>query len=285
MRAALTLLFPFAVVLAGCGPKARQFGGQPRTKAPPSVVSLSPSAAEIVAGNMDVRQLVGRTKADDFPSSVLQVPVVAEVKPDFEAIKRLKPGLVVYDADLYNPADITRIEGMGAESFGVKAHTVEAFKKELFELASKLGSETNVSSYVDRIERERAAAAAEAPSPMPKIAVAMAGGYVAGTESFVADVVKIAGGVPVGPASTKFELASPEAMVAAAPDIIVLATAKATAAADFAKIAADPRFMNSPAIKNKKVIALPQDIVLRRGARVDAFIKDLHRNIMRLAAK
>lgn len=285
MRRALSLLVPFAVVLAGCGPKSQQFGGTPRTGPPPTVVSLSPSVSEIVASNMDVRQLVGRTKADDYPVSVTAVPVVAEVKPDFEAIAKIKPGIVAYDADLFNEADVKQIEATGAKAFAFKEHTVVGFERELYELSGLLGSETNVSSYVDRIERERSIAESDSPSPKPKVAVVLGGGYVAGTNSFVANVVKIAGGEPVGPAADKFAPMSPEALVAAAPDVIVLATDKTTATKDMAALRAAPGFAATPAVRNGKILALTQNVVLRRGARVDTFIRDLHRGIMRSVQK
>ncbi len=283
MRAALPLLLSFAVVLAGCGPKARQYGGEPRPERPPSVVSLSPSASEIIASNMDASLLVGRTKADNFPTTVLRVPVVAEVKPDFEKIKGLKPGLVVYDADLFNAADVKRIEDMGIKTFALKARTVDDFETELYELAGILGNETNIADYANRINAERGIAEGDKPSSPKKVAVAMPGGYVAGTKSFVAEIVKIAGGVPVGPDSEKFELMSPEAMIAAAPQVIVLPTSKATGEADFKKLVADPRFRTTPAVRNKAIIPLEGDMVLRRGSRVNNFIKDLHHHLMRFS--
>lgn len=289
MRAAPSMLLPFVVLIAGCAPKAQHVGGVPRSEAAPRVVSLSPNVSEIIGSSFDVRLLVGRTAADDYPTSLSNVPIVAETKPDFEKIKGLAPTVVLYDADLFNEADVKKIKAMGAEAIGLKARTVEEFEKELYELSGKLGSETNVSAYVDRMERERNAAQGDRPSPEPKVAVVLGGGdYVAGTDSFVADVVKIAGGQPVGPASTKFEPMSPEAIVAAAPDIVILATSKkdkAAAAKDSQALFANPGFKATPALKNGRVAALDQDVVVRRGARVDTFIRDLHRAILRLLKK
>ncbi len=277
MRAAPSLLLPLALVLIGCGSKAQQVGGVPRFGVPPKVVSLSPSTTEIIASDLDLRLLVGRTESDDYPKNVLAVPVVASVKPDFEKIKASGATDLVYDADLYGPDDIKRIEAMGLRGFAFQAHDLAGFEKELYSLSGSFGSETNVSGYVDRIERERGTAEGDPPSPKPKVAVVLGGGdYVAGTDSFVANIVRVAGGEPVGPKSGKFDAASPEAMVAAVPDVIVLATSKEAGARDLAALKANPRFSASPAVKNGRVAALNQDVVVRRGARVDTLIHQLH---------
>ncbi|RYH14652.1 MAG: ABC transporter substrate-binding protein [Alphaproteobacteria bacterium] len=279
MRAALSLLLPVAVALVGCGPKPQQVGGALREGPPPKIVSLSPSTTELIGSAFDTRMLVGRTAADNFPSNVTSIPVVAEVKPDFEKIKKAAPGLVIYDGDLYNDADIKHIESMGITTYAVKAKTIGEFEKELYELGNKLGGETNVSSYVDRIERERNAAEGAQPTPKPKVALILAGGgnlLVAGTGSFQADVLKTVGGEPVGPDADRFAPMSPEALVAAAPDVIVLGTSKATADKDFATLKSNPRLATIPAIRNGKVTALNQDEMVRKGGRVDKFIKNLH---------
>jgi iron complex transport system substrate-binding protein len=242
-------------------------------------VSLSPSTTEIVASTFDARQLVGRTAADNYPSNVASIPVVAEVKPDLEKIKKAAPGLVLYDGDLYNDSDIKRIESMGIPTYAVKAKTIGEFEKDLYELGNKLGSETNVSGYVDRIEREKNTAEGSKPTPAPKVALILGGSggslVAAGKDSFQADVIKTVGGEVVGPASDKFAPMSPEALVAGAPDIIVLATSKESADKDFAALKADPRLRTIPAIKNGKVTALNQDEVVRKGGRVDKFISNL----------
>ena len=280
MRVALPLLLFASVALTGCASKAQTIGGVPRSGKIPRVVSLGPGTTEIIATSLDMRLLVGRSASDDYPANVSSVPVVASLKPDFEKIKGTGANFLVYDADLFNPDDVKKIEAMGLESFAFKAHTVAGFEKELYELAGKLGSETNVSAYVDRIERERSLAEGDTLADRPKVAVVLGGGkYLAGTDSFLADVVRIAGGKIVGPTSVKFDPMSSEALVSAAPDVIVLATTKADAKKDVAALRADPRFAATPAVRNGRVSAIEQDIVLRRGARVDKLIQSMHKII------
>jgi iron complex transport system substrate-binding protein len=234
---------------------------------------------------MDASLVKGKTAADNFPLNSLRgVPIVAEVKPDYEKIQGIKPTLIVYDADLYNDSDIQRLKSTGAELYAIDAKTVEQFERQLYELANRLGSETTVSGYVDRIERERNSAQGDRPSTLPKVAVVLGAGsgspYVAGTGSFVADIVKIAGGTPVGPSATKFATMSPEALVAASPDVLILATTKETAAKDVAALQADPRLKTIPAIRNRRITPIESDVVTRKGSRVDSLIRDIHRGLL-----
>lgn len=235
----------------------------------------------------DSRKLRGRTQYDDYPTTAATIPVVASVKPDYEAIKKAAPDLIIYDGDLYGPADVEKIKSLGADTIVFKAHDLAGFKKELYEFGNKIGGETNVDSYVDRIDREVGSASEGLAKPL-KVAVVIAGGgspMVAGTKSFQAEIVKIAGGTPVGPDSDVFVKLSPEAFVASVPDVVVLATNKASAAADAASLKADARLKTVPAIAGNHIIALDANVVLRRGSRVDSFIKDLHHTLALEATK
>ncbi|RYG39417.1 hypothetical protein EON81_01105 [bacterium] len=272
-------LLAIAAFLAGCQTTAVPMGGARREKRITSVVSLSPSTTELSTAVNYSPLLKGRTAADNYPAVLMSIPVVASVKPDYEAIKAINPGLIVYDASLYNASDIEKIKGLGFDTFEVKANTVDEFIKELYRLGSLVGGETTASTYVDRIMASMDSAKAEAPTPAPKVAVILPGSgsehYIAGTKSFVADVIRRSGGEPVGPDSDKFVPLSPESVLASPPDYIVAAVDKKEAQKQVAALLSDARFRSLPAIVNKHIIALDADVVLRRGGRVDKFIDSL----------
>lgn len=279
MRASPLLLLPLVLLSVGCSQKVQEIGGVRRQRVYQSVVSLSPSTTEIMYSVGDSRRLRGRTEADNYPTSVTTVPVVASVKPDYEAIKRASPDLIIYDPDLYGPGDIEKIKAVGADTMEFKAHDLAGFKKEIYEFGSMIGGETNADSYVDRIDREAMTASEGLAKPL-KVAVVIAGSggndMVAGVNSFQAAIVKVAGGTPVGPESDKFEKISPESFIASAPDVIVLATSEASKIVDVEALTGDSRLKTVPAISGGHIVGLNSDVVLRRGSRVDTFIKDLH---------
>jgi iron complex transport system substrate-binding protein len=246
-------------------------------------VSLSPSTTELVADISYGSKLVGRTQADNFPASVAKVTVVASVKPDYEMIATLKPDLVVYDSDLYNESDIAKIKTLGADTWVMSARTIDDYADQVRKLSALLGAEMNGSTYVDKVLAARDSALGEVKKNPAKVAIILPGQgsehMIAGIKSFYADAVKGAGATPIGPDAEKFVTISPEWLISENPDAIVIGVNKADppgAAEAVNAILKDGRFRNVKAIAKKQIIPMDQDVLLRRGWRVDKLIDALH---------
>ena len=112
--------------------------------------------------------------------------------------------------------------------------------------------------------------------PAPKTAIVMpstgSNPMIAGVKSFYADLIRVAGGDPVGPDSNRFEIINSEALLAMNPDVIVVPAAKG----DYTGLTKDPRFQQLKAVKTGKIIGIDQDYILRRGGRVDIALKRIH---------
>lgn len=272
MRRALLLLFALVTLLGTGCKQAESLGGKPRPKRYARIVSLSPSTTEILAGN--AVNLAGRTSACDYPENVRGVPVVASTKPDYEALARLKPDLIVYDAELYGEAEVRKLQGTGAKLLSYDPQSLEEYTRSLQEIGSLVALETGFSSYLDRVNVEVNSSKGDPPRPLPKVALILpdASGLhlIGGTKGLRAECLKIAGGQQVGPDSDRFEPLSPEFLVSQNPDVIILVGDRKT----FEK---DPRFVSLKARRNANVYAIQQDIVLRRGSRVDQLIKQFHK--------
>jgi iron complex transport system substrate-binding protein len=272
-------LLPFlfaSLLLAGCT-EAPTFGRggdphQPYRK----IVSLSPGTTEIVASYIANHQAFqGRTKADNFPPTVRDVPVVGDLKPDYEKLAQIKPDLIVYDDALYNEADVEKLKQLGGKLFAIKADTVAAFMDQLRDLGAEISSETQLNDYADKINYERQDAMGSALKPTPKVAVLMPGGggehMIAGKDSFQADLVRSGGGEPVGPPGNRFVTLNAESLISMNPDVILVAGMPDP-------IATDPRLKTLKAVVGHRVYGTgvdknAQDILLRRGARVIDAIK------------
>lgn len=252
-----------------------------------SIISLSPSTTELIGTYADYSALRGRTASDNFPQSISRVEVVASVKPNYERIVELKPDLIVYDAALFNPTDAEKIKSLTkADTFTIDAETVDGFIEEIHELGTLLGSETRMSEYAGKIHSEMDSARSD-PITTPRVAVLLSGGgrdYIAGTKSFLASAVQGAGGELVGPTENKFVPVSPEALVAMNPDLIVVAGTKQNMKGAVA-VLNNPKYQSMKAIKNRQVRAVNEDVLVRRGARVDQLINALHGLIVAGAAK
>jgi iron complex transport system substrate-binding protein len=272
-------LWPMALLslllVAGCAPDQNIVGGRVPDRIYRTVASLSPGTTEIVASHALVMRLVGRTAACNFPTHAIEsIPVVAGVKPDYEKLTEIKPDLIVYDTDLYNESDLAKLRDLGIDLFEVKGDTIDEYVESITLLASLTAAETAMSTYIDRIHGARAQAQGDPVQPTPRVAILMPGGgtehMIAGVGSFQADLVRAAGGEPVGPDGNRFERLNAEQILARNPQIIIVA-----GSAD--ELVKDPRLAPLEAMRTGRVFEAPQDELLRRGSRVNTIITRLYR--------
>jgi len=245
----------------------------------------------------DINRLKGRTSACDYPAMVSDVPVYADVVPNYDMLSTNKPDLVVLDDSLYSPAIVAKIKSIVGDKNVYEFHstTIADFENQLRELGAIIGQPINMSKYIDSIESAMQEAKASMPPSTPKIAV-LNGTYIAGTKSFVADAVKAAGGQLVGPDSDRFVPMNPEALMQINPDIVIVATQisqrgnedkanEATlikAANDFA---ADPKFKSLRAVQAGQIYPMDAAIVVRQGSRVDSLIRGFSQRIQHWAKR
>lgn len=282
-RAFFFALFAVVLLVAGCKNSLQQVGGTAPAKRYLTVVSLSPSATELVTTKATGVALLGRTAQCNWPTINSKVPVVMKgVKPNYEQIVQLKPSIVIYDDLLFpDTADIAKFKELGIETFAVKGNTIEDFVKCVFLFGKTFRAESSCSEYVDNIQAAVKAAIGSPPAKKLKVAILMPGGgsehYIVGTDSFLADVVRKSQGEIVGPRGDKFVPLSAESLVSMNPDVIISAGVGTT-------IEKDPRLQSISAIGAKRVVPVDPDILLRRGARVNMLIRGIY-NILSEAAQ
>lgn len=259
------------LALAGCEQKV-VVGGKPAPKQINTVASLSPGTTEVISLYAERVNLVGKTAACNYPTDFPEVPVVVDVKPDYEKLAQIKPDLIVYDASLYGEADIAKLDQLGIETWKMDVRTVDEFIDWLQRTGSKMESEIKFGEYADKIYSTRQLAMGRAQGKKPKVAVLMGDPgtsyMIAGQGSFVADVIRASGGDPVGPDARNFVAVNPETLVTQAPDIIVT-----NGEPDM--MLKDPQLRGTPAAKTRAIVGVAGDVLLRTGQRVDTLIDNL----------
>ncbi|MBX3120305.1 MAG: ABC transporter substrate-binding protein [Fimbriimonadaceae bacterium] len=270
------LAVPLFALIAGCGSNDPIIGGKPNESPAKQIVSLSPSTTEITGAKLINVTMIGVTESCNWPPSIKQmIPppmmVMNGIKPNYEAIASLRPDLVVYDAALFSDQDIQKFSDLNIRTFGFKANTLEDFYTELYKLASMTSSESHANDYV--IAMQRAQERGRVPiEPKPKAAIILPGQgsehFVAGSESFQADMVRNCGADVVGPKGTAFMPANIEELVSLNPDVIF-------SGGDATALTKDPRLQSISAIKNKRVFSFNADVIVRRGGRVDRVMGEM----------
>lgn len=271
LRAAPFLL----LAVAGCQ-NVKTVGGVSNPHPIGKVVSLSPGATEVAAINLGVR-VIGITASDNYPPSLRGAPIVMYgTKPDYEKVAALKPDAIVYSPDLFSPADLAKFQELHIPAYPIGGKNLDEFKQSIYRVADLTGGENFAEEYISNIEKALSDVASHySGGNGPKVAVMLAGQggehWIAGANSFQADILKQAGVTPVGPAADRFVPANLEDLVKQNPDIILVAGGST----DVFNVGTDPKLAATNAVKKKNVFGIPPDMVEREGARVDQFVKDI----------
>lgn len=112
------LLFLVSVFCIGCQRPAPVESVSKKT--PQRLISLLPSATELVCAVGQEEKLVGVTWNDNFPLSVTSLPKVGDQTIDLELVLQLKPDLVILDSN-FN-ANKEALERLGLRVLELKCH-------------------------------------------------------------------------------------------------------------------------------------------------------------------
>ncbi|MGE0000487.1 MAG: ABC transporter substrate-binding protein [Fimbriimonadaceae bacterium] len=271
MRRAIVPLLLGLITLTGCQ-QEEIVGGKARDGRVESVVSLAPGVTDILFKIGMVSTVRGRTASCDVSYGIGSAAIVVNgTTPNYEKIVALQPDLVVYDGTLYSEAEKEKLKALGLKTAELNASSVEGLVEFLYEIGKATAAESNASNLADKILAARVNAMSQAQSPAPRVAVVMADGslYAAGKDSFIADVVRSAGGEPVGPAGTTFVRTSPEQLLKLAPDVIFAPNGSGL------KLLGNPQLASIPAVKAKQVLEVDDKTLLRVSTRIETLIEPM----------
>jgi len=275
-------LLLMSLMIVGCNKPPTFLGGIPRDKEYKTGISLSPSTTEFMVSLFYATALVGRTASCNYPSNLSKVEIVAAVKPNYERIAKIKPDVIVFDGTIYNDTDKEKIKQLGIDIFEFNPKTIKEYNEQLQLWAAKIGAETSVDELVIRVKNLVIANNSQKPSPALKVAALMSGDskdyMIAGSGSFLADVIRNSGADLVAPDAPNFVPLSIEMLIKDNPDIIITS-------GDPEVILKDSRLSTVKAVKNRLVAKIDPDIMLRTGVRVETILRDLGNLVRKTASK
>ncbi len=169
---------------------------------PHRLVSLAPSITEIVYALGLGDELVGDTDNCEFPPQALTKPHVGTmVNPSLERIVALKPDLALGTPEANRRETVDQLERLGIPLYGVTATTLAGTLASIEDLGNILGREAEAMSLVsqmqariDRIEKRIEGQ----PKPKVLFVVWYRPLVTVGPNTFLADVIRAAGGIPIG---------------------------------------------------------------------------------------
>jgi len=272
MKRALVLATLLLVAAPAGAATVRDMLGRDVTLATPPrrIVSLVPSATEIVFALGAGELLVGVTEFCDYPPAARRkLRVGGMLTPSIEVIASLRPDLVIATTDGNREETVVQLTRLGIPVYVVVARTLD----EVWDVTARLGALTGREAAADALlqglrERVRSVERAVAERPRPRVLYVLWPEplIVPGRDSLVTELIERAGGRSItggaGDAYPRFAL---EAAVARAPEVILLANHGAgTGPIDRERW---HRLTSVPAIRSGRLQAVDGDLLHRYGPR------------------
>jgi iron complex transport system substrate-binding protein len=251
--------------------------------APPRrIVSLVPSATEIIFALGAAERLVGVTDYCDFPPEAKRKPSVGGmIDPSLEAIVALSPDLVIATRDGNTEETVSRLGRLKIPVFLVGASRMA----EVVDVIGRLAELTQRSPVAEPLlgamqQRIRAVQAAVATFRRPRVLYVLWPDplIVPARASLVTELIQLAGGQSVTASDADaYPRLSLEAAVARNPDVIVLAS-HGTGSGPASK-ARWGRLASLPAIKTGRIHSIDGNLLHRYGPRLVDGLETLARLI------
>lgn len=168
---------------------------------PQRLISLAPSITETLYALGLGERIVGDTDYCDYPPEASLKPHVGAIlNPSLEKIVALKPDLVLGIAEANRRETADQLERMGVPLYGLTAHSVEETLNSIEDLGKVLGRGPQAHSLVEGLQR-RVDAVKQQVERQPRPKVLFVVWYrpliTAGPNTFIADAIRIAGGVSI----------------------------------------------------------------------------------------
>ena len=236
------------------------------------VVSLSPNYTEIVYRLGAENLLVGRSDACNYPPESQSVPIAGQyASPNWEKLYTLRP-TVVLSADFIDDRIHKTLLSKGIDVYRNDPKTFDDLYEAIRQTGKRVKKEDEADELIQNIQTELAdiqdSVAKNTHKPRVLVVVWHNPMCIVGGNTFVAQAVRLAGGVNLSDDLTKqYVNVSPERIVEYSPDIILFPQMEAGVTAD--ALLNYPGLESVPAIKNKRIITeIPGDIILRPGPRL-----------------
>ncbi len=245
------------------------------------LVILAPNLTEIVFALGAGDRVIGVSDYATYPPEVEDLPRVGGLlNPNLERVLELKPDLVLLHAS--NKELAFRLRKLGLQPRMFSADSVEQIYKVILRVGQAIGADLDAGALVTGMKRELLEVAAPKDAPRVKVLLVVGrsdgtlqGLRSAGPGSFLHELVELAGGENIAAGTGKaWPELSKEALVAAAPDVII----------EFAPGAKDDdakallpwgALPNVPAVKNGRIHRLKDDHLLIPGPRIVTTARDI----------
>ena len=239
---------------------------------PKRIVALTPASVETLATLGLVDRVVGLAECTCTPEALREIPTVASYAGvDVEAIVALEPDVVFVAAAPFTPAEaISALRAANLTLVTLNPTSVIGVMQTTQLIGDVVGATLPAADLVGSIEGEITALVSLVdPSVHPRVFYeidATAAIYGLAPDDYAAELISLAGGVPVTSGSPGVYEISLEALIAAAPEVILLGDAAYGTTPE--AVAARPGWSSIPAVKSGAIRGVDGDLITTPGPRL-----------------
>lgn len=230
------------------------------------IVSLAPNVTSILLALGDGRELVGVSKWCKDVAEVGRRPQVGDCwKMNIAEVMRLKPAILIGSVP-FAPDTVAKILAESVTFVAINPRSLADIERDIHTLGRIANRAPNAEKLILKMKRSFAAVAAAAKKkrtkykpkvyseawPKPRIS----------SPPWVRELIEIAGGRMVGGAG---ERVTDEEVAQAKPDVIVLAWAATGDRAKPASALRNPAWQDVPAVKNRRVFVIRDELLNTPG--------------------
>jgi iron complex transport system substrate-binding protein len=248
------------------------------------IVSLGGSVTEIVVALGAGDRLVARDSTSTYPDSIRDLPDVGYVRAlSPEGVLALGPDLVIAEAGAGPVEAVNVLRDAGVDFVSMPDDpTPEGIAAKIHAVADALDVPAEGAALADEVQAAldaqavRAAGVSE-PKRVLFVLSAQGGRIMAGGEGSSAEgIIRLAGGVNAATGFDGFKPMTDEAVLAAAPDVILMMDRDGDHAIADAELLALPSLASSPAAQTGAVLRMDGLLLLGFGPRTGEAARQLH---------
>ncbi len=257
----------------------------PQKAVPHRIISLSPTATESLFAIGAAKQVIAVDDQSDFPKQAPRTKL-SGYTPNVEAIAKYGPDLVVIQGDVKGlRSSLTTLHI--PVLIQPAANTISGAYAQIRELGARTGHQQQAKALVTRMQQRIRAAVASAPHENLKVFHELSPDlYSAKSGTFIGRVYALFGlkNIADQAPGTDYPQLSSEYVVAANPDVIVLADSRCCGQSR-ATVSARPGWSGIAAVKTGTVVRVDDSIASRWGPRVVDYVRAVASALKSLKAK
>ena len=237
------------------------------------VVTLAPSITEIVFTAGAGALVVGVGEIDNYPPTVRDLPRFSTYPVDFEAIAALEPDLALASDQVNNTRDAETLAALGIPTYFLASQKLEDVLAGIETVGDLLGTSEKAALAVDSLKeeieelKERVRRVHNRPEVL--FLIGMETPFSFGSESYMHDLIELAGGESVtGSIRSVAPVLSEEFVISRRPEVIMGPWGRDTDPAELLRY--HPTWDILPAVRNGRVYGVEADLVERPGPRLVA---------------